>query len=590
MLSAAAVAVVGLIAFLLFGRDTSEKSPAEPARPAPSAPKPPAPRRAEAPAAVPPEPNQPPPAVELPAPAALTVRGRVTDASGVPLEKADVAVVGGDDREIARAVTDRNGAFEFPDAKASAVSVVARAAGHQTRAVVLVRSGPGAPAAPVDIALDKAAAIVGRVRLASGGVPGVPVRVMVRTPLELPPVRWSARECAGAALVDDLRIHTATTDESGAFRIDGLPPGLWCTLLAAGPGLATAMRNGIDLNEAQAGGATVEILVSPLYVFDVRICGPDGSAPPTSRLLGGFRGYPPFVTWTGPYPLSTIYANGAPTLRWTGMPVGDPDDPFHLIVAKAIDTDADRVGPYRLTVRIPGYEGTTADVWAVRAAPGRDVSQEIRLGAPITEFGTVRLRIDDHGTGFVAALAESAETQTSFRPAVLALKPDPSRRTVALGVGTVAVPLDRVARGVAEFAGVPVGDYLGRVEIEGAPRSVTDRSYDVRIDAGEVREVSVDIGEWSALRLELEVAGSPSTPYRGTVDVRLQPAGKPYWLSWRFSRPPYLLVGIAPGTYDVWISNPSFTEERFTVVLSRDAVARVARTVTAYRGPWRDIK
>jgi hypothetical protein len=584
-LTAAAVSILGLIALLLVDLDGHEQFPAAAREPAQPARDPVPPRRHESPASAVSVP--PAPAVETPPPVARSARGRVTDPSGTPLPAAEVALFDGDDREIARAATDSDGAFEIPDAKLNAVAVIARARGHQRRAVVLERSGPDAAAAPVVVALEAAASIFGRVRLGSGGVPPVPVRVMVSSPLDLPPPRWSARQCAEAALTDDLRIHTATTDAAGDFRIDGLPRGLWFRLLAAGPGLAPARRNGVDLIEAQAGGDAVEIVMAPLYVFDVRICRRDGSPLPPWRLL---RSWPPFITYTGPHPFATSWVEGAPGLSWTGMPDGDPWDPFHLTVAKAIDGDADRVGPYRLSVRVPGYADTTAEVWAVRAAPGQNVAQEIRLGPPLTEFGTVRVRIDDGGSGFVAALTESAETDCSWEVPLVSLKPDPSRGTVARGVGKLEVPMRLCTGGAAEIPGVPVGDYVAQADIPFGARSLIERRFSVRVDARETHDVTVEVGDWSALRLDVDVAGPANTPYRGFVEVTFQPASKSYVHSWRFLRPPYLVVGAAPGTYDVSLSYPGFTAERFTVVLEQGKVTRVRRTVTAYRGPWRDLR
>jgi hypothetical protein len=583
--TAAAVAILGLIAYLLVDRDGHEHFRA--AAPAPARPPrdPTSPSRHESPKSAVPVPS--PPAAEAPPPVARSVRGRVTDPSGAPLPAADVALVDGDDRLFARAGTDGDGAFEIPDAKLSAVAVIARAKGHQRRAVVLHRSGPDAAAAPVVLALEPAAAIVGRVRLGSGGVPPVPVRVMVRLPLELPPPRWTARDCADAALVDDLRVHTATTDASGDFRIDGLPPELWCHLLAAGQGLATATRNGSDTIEAQAGGAPVEIVVSPLFVFDVRLRGPDGATPSTKR---PYFGLPTFVTWTGPYGGQPVFTHANPTLSWTGLSYGESWTPLHVLTAFPVDTDAARIGPFRVTARVPGYAPVSEEIWAVRAVPGQDVSHEVRLGPALTEFGSLRVRIDDRGTGFTAALAESVETDTSFRFAQLALVPDASRGTVVPGVGRLSVSLRDARSGVVEVEGVPVGDYVAKLEMPEAARSVTERKLEVRIDANELREVNVEISEWSALRLDVDVGGSPDAPYRGTLEVSLQSSEMKTPCQWRFGRAPYVVVGVRPGTYDVSISNPAFSAERFTVVLERDRVTSVRRTVTPYRGPWRELR
>lgn len=585
-LAAAAAAITLLIAYLLVDGDR-RAAPSDAPRPI-APPVSESPRRHESPVPAPAATAEPPAAPNVAAPVDRRVHGKVTDTDGTPLPAADVALVDADDHEIARVATGADGAFEAPDSKLSAVSVVARAAAHQRRVVVLDRSGPGVAAAPVVVALEKAAAIVGRVRMADGSVPPRPVRVMVRRPLDLPPQRWSYRDCCDAALADDLRVRTATTDSSGAFKIDGLPPGLWCDLEAAGRGLGTGMRNGTVSHEAQAGGDPVEIIVSPLYAFEVRVRGPDGAELPRSR---PFKSIPGYINWTGPYPLQTVYGHGHPALGWTGLPDADFHDPFHVLVARALDVDDARVGPYRVDVHVPGYAPVSVEMWAVPAVPGPIACQEIRLGPALTEFGSLRVRIDDGGTGFVAALAGNAAVDGSMRFAQLKLTPDPVRRTVESGVGLLSVSLLDAKDGVVEVEDVPAGDYVAKLELQAAARSVTDRTYDVRVDAHEVRDVVVNVFEWSGLRFDLDVGGEPKAPYLGTLEVTLQAPDAKWPTQWRLKRPPFVIAGVRPGTYDVTIKNPTFVAEpSFRVVLERDKVTTVARTVTPYTGRWSDLK
>lgn len=167
-------------------------------------------------------------------PAPVVIRGRiVADADHRPLRRAAVRIAGGDqpDREMRAALalargerpdsepravlTDEEGRFEIELPESSSQLIVTKA-GYTS---IVVIPDPRAPARELDIRLSRGAVVLGRV-LERSGAPAVGVRVVARR----------VEDPSNVATT-----YEAETDETGEYRIGGLPAGTY--VMATGSSL-----------------------------------------------------------------------------------------------------------------------------------------------------------------------------------------------------------------------------------------------------------------------------------------------------------------------------------------------------------------
>ncbi|MEM8931319.1 MAG: carboxypeptidase regulatory-like domain-containing protein, partial [Acidobacteriota bacterium] len=139
-----------------------------------------------------------------------TLRGKVVDGSGWPVEGAEVSIryPGRPDTNNAESTsdnTDNLGHFELANALAGSAEIHVQAREHQNRQLVVTVPEPGVDAEPLEIVLTDGARLDGVV-LSADGEPVEQAWVLLHEP------RGSVQE-------------PATTDSTGRFRLRGLAPG-----------------------------------------------------------------------------------------------------------------------------------------------------------------------------------------------------------------------------------------------------------------------------------------------------------------------------------------------------------------------------
>jgi uncharacterized GH25 family protein len=135
--------------------------------------------------------------------------GRVTaEDDGAPIPDAFVVLMS-DVRRMQQVRTDGEGAFSFPRMPAGAWSLRVRASGWQP-ATVEVETGPAGGGDPVEVQLERAAALEGRVDEADGSPAEDGLTVAVGT--------------SGAERFD---VESRVSTKQGRYRFDTLAPGAW---------------------------------------------------------------------------------------------------------------------------------------------------------------------------------------------------------------------------------------------------------------------------------------------------------------------------------------------------------------------------
>ena len=153
--------------------------------------------------------------------ATASVRGRVVDTGGIPIRSAEVRLNSTDGRDHRVTVTDAIGQYEIRDLTPGQWNLKASKAGYVSQSSS--QSAPFDQTRPIaiangqrlsaDVVLSRSGAIAGRVVDEAGdAVTGVQVMALrVRT-------LRGRRQLASAGVTDQ-------TDDTGAFRLYGLPPG-----------------------------------------------------------------------------------------------------------------------------------------------------------------------------------------------------------------------------------------------------------------------------------------------------------------------------------------------------------------------------
>jgi protocatechuate 3,4-dioxygenase beta subunit len=376
------------------------------------------------------------------------VRGTVVDAKGAPVPAADVNVVASGHvswRTRRRAYADDKGQFVIRGLPRRAADVVAW---HPSGASAIARVDLTAtPDVGVKLVLDVIGAIAGTVVDKAGASIGD--AQVVAEPAFTGDVttraEWSVRG-----------VQQAITDQRGAFRFAGLPPGDY-KLRATRPGASEAAMSQTTPVTAHPGDLGVTLVVPG----DGRIVGkvalPDGTVP---------------VAFTIAIDRST------PVSRAT------TDGAFAESVL---------AGTHAITVAGPGFvektvadvkveEGKPTDVGTITVAPGRSVSGRVldAEGAPVADAqvaagrllsgGGAELYLEDES---IAARSTTTDADGRFRIeglapvalVVVAGKPGVGRSTSVRLPGPASATIDLV---LAPTAGIE-----GKVTREGAPLGET---------------------------------------------------------------------------------------------------------------------
>jgi hypothetical protein len=200
-------------------------------------------------------------------PATVVVRGRiVADADDRPLRRAAVKIAGGDqpdremraalavargerpDRELRAVLTDEEGRFEIELPESSSQLIVTKA-GYTSIVVIPDRRRLSARdlARELDIRLSPGAAVWGRV-LERSGAPAVGARVVARR----------VEDPSNAATT-----YEAETDDSGEYRIGGLPAGTYIMATGSSPQVVSLTPGVVPNREVVQGIVSRRRLIFP---------------------------------------------------------------------------------------------------------------------------------------------------------------------------------------------------------------------------------------------------------------------------------------------------------------------------------------
>lgn len=468
---------------------------------------------------------------------------------------------------------DAEGRFRIGDvAPADGVAVRVSAAGHVASDLPPVSFPPGADALPVAVVLERAGALTGRLADADGEA--------------LPGARVVARRATDAVAGPDVAV--ASTDASGAFRLDGLPAGP-SVVVVTPRGAAEPARFGpwevAEDGVAEVGHLRVvggfalagRIVGGPA---DVRVVvlrgGREVAAPELHDGAFELRGLAPGDvevralrgTDVGASELVTLPAGWPLALVWRGPAelrvrlVGDDDLP----VADA------RV---RLTPRTGGAAGRTFDV---READGRFTAAVPRLrwriDASDARGRTGSAEIDLSAAEDPAAAPPEAEVRLVPGAEVRARVVDGTTGRPLEGASVTATPVDAAADaagpsgvvddlGTVALRGVPPGVWTFTVVAPGHPVHRTG-PFAIRAgDAPDLGRIEVDGG----LTIEGELLGGGRVAPAGVrVELSSDEGTRRTATGDRSGR--FVLAGVEPGWATLSLTTPdgSLDEERRVLV------------------------
>ena len=264
--------------------------------------------------------------VELKLEAGASIKGKVVDTNGKPVESAEVRVVARGHlewRARRQALTGADGTFVVSALPRRAMDVVAS---HETGASAIVAADLSEKtAAEVTLTLDLQGVIEGVV-VDKAGQPVGDAQVIAS------PV-WSGN--TGDQLAWSVRgIQETVTDQGGAFRLTGMPTGDY-KVRAGRPGASEEMLSLATPVIAKPGGAKLRLLVAG----DGRVIGkvalPEGKAPGRFFIRIGDYGMP-FSSEDGSFALPV--AAGKHTISISGLGFVEKRQP-DVAVTEGKDTD-----------------------------------------------------------------------------------------------------------------------------------------------------------------------------------------------------------------------------------------------------------
>jgi hypothetical protein len=500
---------------------------------------------------------------QVPAPELLAREDRgtkieVREAGGAALAGASIFTkdVGG---WVERGHTDDAGVLELDLEPDRTVEIVARAQGF-----VPGRDHSEPPhAAERTLVLEPGDRICGVALTSTGAPPRKPVRVLAYS---------RERELDGVARYvgrlseNDPSLLVATTDESGAFCLDGARRGELHVLACGGHGYAD--RRGITT--VQAGTSNVSISLTRLFGVAIRFIDATGVEEVRSfgwRELGGGCGAPDarVHATTG----VDVWLAGLDP-KWTSVP------PEMLLWIYSSDTESDTLGPMRLDHELAGF------------SPG---SESFDAGTVAAEIPTHVVALDPTHSGrgtvdivFTSRTGDDDGARARRFPEGQLRLTDESRNVWSFTVKPG--DSDRV-----QVQGVPFGRYRARYvsqPFQFPPRA--EPAIELLVDgAGAKLEVPLDGTGWVTFRLRR----LDGTAYSGHIQLTLlegeqgQSGSNKTRARVSVARSfdaPYRVEGLAPGTYTALAVMPTFESDagkRFIVLDVRDGEETVVNAVVA---------
>ncbi|HEX5010949.1 MAG TPA: carboxypeptidase regulatory-like domain-containing protein, partial [Planctomycetota bacterium] len=197
--------------------------------------------------------------VELRVPGACAVTGRVLQADGTPVAAAKVHVAGEVGEKVSPVISAPDGTFTLPLTQPDSFVLMAESKGLVTASVVQVTVSSEAPQAKADIPMLVASHLSGHVRWSTGEPV---VHAMMHASAE-----GKSLGPGNLSLLSEMARGTYT-DESGAFRVEGLHPDLplsvSCFVSISASARVEDVQPGRDdvelvIDRATADGVTIEV-------------------------------------------------------------------------------------------------------------------------------------------------------------------------------------------------------------------------------------------------------------------------------------------------------------------------------------------
>jgi hypothetical protein len=447
---------------------------------------------------------------------------RVQDRGGAPIAGASVWIAGESATRIG--LTDEEGSAHVRVPSIRPLRLTGTREGHASGEGEL----PTAEATEILLVLEPESRIRGTVSWLDGDpAPNVIVAA------------WPDGQAATEAMFRSFRSNdpvpdtfSTMTDGEGHFVLSGLAARTTYTLVAGGAGgLTVRAAEGVHTD-----GPSLRVELTPVYAATVRLCDADDGSLRSGPAVYG-RG-PGWYDEAEEDPAEVVM--GLPTACFLVLDPGlwgiRPTTLSRHIVLLQRQRRSQDVPALVYEVEAPGY----APVWTRLVVPRiRSVPPEYRLVVEPRAHGWGTLTVSLRGPSLELAV----EGSSSLAGQVLLEGEDGER---------IGIPIPKPLSRVTKVEGVPFGDYRARFRSMDSMQYFPDEHRRESVVVGDKpAALSIDASSSSCLLVTLVCADGRE--YQGAVVFRLNgPTGKPYLA---FDRSPYVLEGIAPGEYTLYVDS-----------------------------------
>lgn len=494
-------------------------------------------------------------------PSGRTIRGRVVDQNGVGVADAAIYAIDEHSTISARCRSDLSGGFGIPDPPTGQLLLVASALEHASTYRYIDILGSEITDVPeVELVLEEECFIAGIVRSRSGAPASAGTTIMATEILD------SGFGPADLSLIaEGASVHkSATSDEQGRFRIGGLRRTGRYKLTAGGCGQIEdpEFEDNYALHIcAQASG--VELRVTAVYVVDLEVVGEGGRPLEADSDLFAY----PMITLRSPnecelFPLDAYAAWLIPYLRTSARRSNIVGRQIHAFTTR--DDSKVMAGSATFFVSAPGYEPKEVSVPITRLGASEPARHSVQLSRVARAFGNANIRISASGLTGLESLRSNRNLLTPF--ATLEFRSEDREK---------GQDLARAVWSPQEFplrvSGVPTGEYLVRLRLPLMPYAKCEAK--LLVVESSTTDVLLPFPDWSIIQVRpLVDSGARSEFHSGPLRFEvIGPKPLTSGASVSFRGPPYEIIGLAPGNYEISGQVPGTTWRSDASVVSLDA-------------------